>query len=377
MKKTLRRYQLLLGAIIFIVLVFGAVHLRQVRVEEIANIPGPDPAPWALHTQKVIKGRLSRGFPALATLTASKEITISAQITGTILEMGPREGVSVTAGEQLASIDVRELVEARADLLAQLEAAKADVERTKHEYQRYLKLLKEGASSAEAVEARKTKGIVAKNKVLSLEREIAAKEVHIGYGTILAPDDSLISARLAEPGNTAQPGKALYKLTTDSGARVQVKVPQTIVEQIHRGTSIELRHGSEAMEVHVTRIFPSLDAQALGAAEADLDEVPFALPSGARIPARVVLEQCDDVLIIPHRALVSSNNTDGYVYAVIPEGHEQHLERVPVHILLKAHEGIGIEADLGPGQLVVVAHKSVLLRLGDGDPVITAETPNP
>lgn len=291
--------------------------------------------------------------------------------------MGPREGVSVTAGEQLASIDVRELVEARADLLAQLEAAKADVERTKHEYQRYLKLLKEGASSAEAVEARKTKGIVAKNKVLSLEREIAAKEVHIGYGTILAPDDSLISARLAEPGNTAQPGKALYKLTTDSGARVQVKVPQTIVEQIHRGTSIELRHGSEAMEVHVTRIFPSLDAQALGAAEADLDEVPFALPSGARIPARVVLEQCDDVLIIPHRALVSSNNTDGYVYAVIPEGHEQHLERVPVHILLKAHEGIGIEADLGPGQLVVVAHKSVLLRLGDGDPVITAETPNP
>lgn len=372
MNRQLKRYPVLVGAIIVIVLVAAAIHLRQTRVEQINSIPVADPAPWALHMQPVVRSRLTRGFPVLATLSASREITISAQIAGAILDMGPREGVSVSRGEQLADIDVRELVEAHADLLAQLEAAKAEMERTRHEYQRHKKLLEKGAVSAEESEAKKTAAIAAKNRVLSLEREIAAKEVHIGYGTILSPSDGMISARLAEPGDTAQPGKALYRLTTDSGARVQVKVPQTILEQIHAGTPVNLLQGNEAMEVHVTRVFPSLDAQALGSAEADLEVNKFNLPSGARISARVVLEQLDDVLIIPHRALVGGTDHDGYVYTVIQDG-QQRLKRVPVHVLLKAHEGIGIEAGLEPGQPVVVAHQSVLLRLRDGDPVITAD----
>ncbi|MCU7958517.1 MAG: efflux RND transporter periplasmic adaptor subunit [gamma proteobacterium symbiont of Bathyaustriella thionipta] len=375
--KKSRRYPLLLAAVIFILLVLAAMHLRQKRMDEMASIPAQDPAPWALHTEKLIKGRLSRGFPALASLEASREITISAQISGTILSMGPREGVSVSKGEQLASIDVRELLESRSDLHAQLEAARAEVERAKHEYQRYLQLKKKDAISAESVEDRKTRSITANNKVRSLQREIAAKDVHIGYGIILSPADARISARLAEPGDTAQPGKALYRLTLDSGARVKVKVPQTILEQIHCGTLIELQHGSDRMRVPVSRIFPSLDAQALGVAEADLDRIPFDLPSGARIPARLLLQEREDVLIIPQRALVSTNDQDGYVYALVSEGQEQRIRKVPLHIVLKAHEGIGIEADMEPGQPVVVAHKSVLLRLRDGDRVITADKTAP
>jgi len=117
----------LIGLLIFLLIlaaVAAGLKIRQKRAHELASMPPPEPAPWALHVASVEKGDLIRGFPTLAELNASQEITLRAQIAGTVLEMGPREGVEVKPGQRLVRIDVRELMENRASLEAQLAAAR-------------------------------------------------------------------------------------------------------------------------------------------------------------------------------------------------------------------------------------------------------------
>ena len=358
------------ASIVFIVLALalGAVLLRKHRMEAVAGLAAVGEIPWALHTVEVVKGNLSRGFPALATLTGSTDITISSQLSGLIEAMGPREGVKVQQGEVLAHIATDDLQHQREGLAAQREAALADRKRTHDEYERQLQLKKKGLTTDELVEAKYTAGIAADNQVASLDKQLAAMDVRIGYGTVYAPRDAIVAARLMETGDVAQPGKPLYRLTVDSAARLRVRLPQQVLEQVRPGTEVELESGSRKMTVALSRIFPALDSHALGAAEADLPAMPFDLPSGARIPARVLLETVEDTISIPHRALVRTGD-QGFLFKVETGADGVvRLKRVTVRIVLDANKGLAVAGDLKAGDQVVVAHQSVLMQLRDGDP---------
>lgn len=363
------RLTTLLIILVVIAIAAGAVMIRKARTREVEALPPAAKPAWALHTAPVEQKNLSRGFPVLATLSGSTEISVSPQISGTIEAMGPREGVAVRKGDLLARISVAELQQQREGLVAQREAARAEQKRTRDEYQRQLALKKKGLTTQELVEAKHAAAIAAHKQVVNLDKQIAAVDVRIGYGEVRAPRDALVSARLAEVGDLAQPGKPLYRLTVDSAARLRVRLPQSVLEQIHPGTPVELEHGSARRRVALSRIFPELDNLALGSAEADLDHMPFGLPSGSRIPARVILESLEKALVVPHRAVLQTRG-GGVVFAVRGKGDQARLRRIPVKVLMQGDTGTAVEAPLQAGERVVVAHQSVLVQLGDGDPVI-------
>ncbi len=118
--------------------------------------------------------------------------------------------------------------------------------------------------------------------------------------------------------------------------------------------------------IALNRIFPALDARALGSAEADLESLPFGLPSGARLSSVVVLASAKGVLTVPHRALVRTGTGKSWLFKVA----EGRLHKVAVQPLLEGDRRVAVKADLQPGDRVVVAHRSVLLQLRDGDPVV-------
>jgi len=356
--------------LVVVALAAGIILIRKHRMNKVAGLPDMGETPWALHTVDVTRGRLSRGFPALATLSGSNEITVSSQISGQIEAMGPREGVKVRKGEELARISVAAQPQQREGLLAQREAAMAERGRTRDEYTRQQQLIKKGLTTQELVETRHAAAVAAEQQVANLDKQIAALDVRISYGTVLSPRDALVAARLMEVGDVAQPGKPLYRLTVDSAARLRVNLPQRVLEQVGPGSEVVLTHGTQRETVHLTRIFPQLDARALGAAEADLDNMPFGLPSGARIPARVLLETADLALTVPHAAVVRTGDR-GFLFKVIGEGDRQTLKRVTVDITLDGRDGLAVSGDLEAGDRVVTGHQSVLMQLRDGDPVRT------
>ena len=380
MSKNYNRLTTIIIVLLVVALAVGAVIIRKQRTSQVASLPDIEPTPWALHTIMIKKGHLSQEFLALATLNGSTEITISSQISGEIVQMGPREGIKVIKGDLLAKISVKELIEQRAGLEAQLQGAEAELSRSRDEFARQKQLIKKHLTSQELYESKKTAALAAQKQVNNLQRQIAALNVRIGYGSVYAPADALVASRLSEPGDIAMPGKILYKLTIDTTSRLQVKLPQQVLEQVHSGTRVILSYGSLQQAVFLSRIFPALDTHALGTAEADLNSMPFGLPSGSRIPAHVILASVENALIIPHRAIVESGHSStsadtgkkGFVFKVVTQNKKEKLKRIDVDIIFQAHKALAISSkELHAGDRLIAAHESVLIQLKNNDPVVT------
>lgn len=371
LKKKLSKHPILW---ISIVIVISMIILVIVRTREVHNIAEQELAPWALNSVRVTRGNVNRGFPVLATISTQGEITITAQTPGTILDMGPREGVAVKNGDFLARIDTRELAENIAGLQARLDAAKAEYTRQNDELQREEELFQHGGSSETAVEARRTGAVAAEKNAKALERQIQSLAVREGYGLVKAPADGVIAARMREPGDVCMPGHPIYRMTVSTGARVRVSLPQSVLEQVDPGATLELYHGNDTIRVELNRIYPSVDALALGAAEADLSTTPFNLPSGARVTGRVILDEQTDALQVPPDAILTGEaDQQSKLFAAVEDDRGYHLRMIPVQIRLSGRHNVAVTGDLADGDRVIVAHESVLMQLHNGDPVVIDE----
>lgn len=368
-----RIWHYLLSLLILVIFVAGGALLHKKRMAEVTHVSTEPITPWALHVARVSNQPVDSGFPALAMVSTREEVTIMARISGRILQMGPREGVRVKTGDLLVRIDIRELEDTINSLKAQHVAALADAKRTRDELVRETKLFKDGGSSASAVEARRTAFVAAKQKVSSLKHKIEALMVRKGYGIITAPANGIVAKRLAEPGDIAAPGRPLYKITETKGALARVELPQSILYEVHPGTPMVLYHGDKQITFPIDRIFPTVDARALGVAEADLDKIPFGLPSGGRIACRIILKKVNNGLRIPYGSLLCGGiKQDCCLFKIVRNNKKDSLKKVPVTVKLRGRHGIAVAGELVAGDKVVAAHESVLLQLKDGDPVIVS-----
>lgn len=362
------------GAVVLgvISLLAGGVYLRQLRIIQRQATPAPVMHAWALHTVRVRQGEVSEGFPVLATLTSSDEVSIRPQIGGVIDVIGPRAGNRVTKGTLLAVIDTTELRKELSALKASLAAAVAQEKLKRLELARTRKLVSRGFASLEKRDQLVAALEAATGQRNQLVAQIAELETKIAYGEIKSPVDGEIVARNQVVGDLATPGKEIYRLNIASGAKVRIVVPQEILAGIQVGSRVILSYGGKSTQVRLTRLNPSLDALSMGTAEADLDEAPFALPSGARVSARVITKSYPKVMILPLSAIArSSDGRGGVVFKVVRDGEDGlgHLAKVPVAIVAHGLAGLAVEGALEPGDEVVSAHESQLLRLESKDDV--------
>ena len=363
----------LLALVVLAALILGALKLRQHRRQALAAEAPPTPAPWAVHTAAVTRGRATRGFPSLALVKGNNEVAIAPRLDGTILEMGPREGQRVAAGKLLARIDTRELEDKLASLEAELQGAAADVERKTRDAQRAGKLLKDHAISEADADQLRTAENTAREQMHSLEKQIAAERTHLGYARVTAPFSGVISERLADPGDLALVGQPIYRLVATDAARLEVRLPAEVLEQVAPGTEVVVSHRGQSMTLHADRVFPSLDQRSLGRMESDVPELPFGVAPGALLRARVITAAVDDALLVPADALLPGSDSSRGQVLKLDGNDPPKVRAVPVSIRLRTADRIAVDGDLAPGDRVVTAHETTLLRLRDGDPVRSVE----
>ena len=360
---------------------FVGLLLRAKRIQHNSEIAPPERHPWALRTDRVIAAPAQKAFPCLATLSSSAEITISGQLQGRILEMGPREGVAVKRGEVLALIDSQEIDAQIARAKAQQEAAQAKAAHQKKEAAREADLLAAGGSTASRVEELQSIAKAQAAEVVALGRQVRALEVRRAYASIKAPQNGIVAARLAEVGDLCMPTHPIYRLTVSKGARISLRLPQSILEQVQPGTSVELVHGKARQRITLTRIHPALDTRALGIAEADVETWPFGLPSGARISARVILAENAHALLVPQTAVLARAG-HFVLFRVVSSGigtaAQAQLEEVAIEVGLAARGKVAVKSTpdfagkpLRAGQRIVSASAELLSQVHDGDRIVS------
>jgi RND family efflux transporter MFP subunit len=155
-------------------------------------------------------------------VTARRQATVSAKITGKVVEVLIEEGMRVEQGAVLARLDATEANAALALARAQLEAARSQVaeveaqlDQAEREYTRQQSLVKQRATSVQAMDAARAQRdslrarlVNTRDQIRVAEQSVGVAQVQLDNTEVRAPFAGVVVAKAAQPGEMISPVSA-------------------------------------------------------------------------------------------------------------------------------------------------------------------------
>jgi len=163
---------------------------------------------------------------------ATRQSTVSAQISGRIKEINFDVGSRVNKGQVILRIDERETAQALAASNAQVVQAQVTLQNAKATYERAKQLFDQKFISQSALDKAQTDYQVARAQAAASEAGAGQASLARGYSDVIAPYGGVVAARLVEVGEMVSPGKPLMVGFDPSEMRVIVNVPQYKLQEI-------------------------------------------------------------------------------------------------------------------------------------------------
>ncbi|MDQ5898723.1 MAG: hypothetical protein QG612_2809, partial [Pseudomonadota bacterium] len=144
---------------------------------------------------------------------------------------------------------------------AALAEAEAVLAQARLEAERDRALQAGGAVSAQQLQQTQTAERTARARLQALKARLQADEVRLAQTRLLAPDDGVISARLATVGAVAQPGQELFRLIRQGRVEWRAELSGADMARLSPGTAVRLTPAgtSMAIEGRVRQIAPTVD----------------------------------------------------------------------------------------------------------------------
>ncbi|NOZ93840.1 MAG: efflux RND transporter periplasmic adaptor subunit [Acidobacteria bacterium] len=387
-----------LSWIVVAVLIVAALFaVRMKRLHEKSSEPLLHRPLSVVEVATVRSGSVGRVRHVTGTVIAGEEARVAPRIMARILEVRGREGDTVHRGQILAVLDSRELEDTVAQAGAALASAREAVAaaRAAWEAQRDATNRDRVLHDAGALSDEQWEGSHAAERAANARLEAARAELEItrrrrdqartrrGYSLLKAPFDGKITARLADPGDLAVPGKPVLVVARENGLRVRAQLPVADLSILAVGDPVSLGTGGSSVTAQVSRIVPATGTNGLAAFEADISNAPKTFVPGATVGVDVRLRQVEG-LVIPIDALLEGEN-GSWVFLVKtedPPGSASGAPRtewvvhpVQVRVLARSVQEAVVEGGVAEGQRVVVGQPSRLMMLADGMKVHVASPP--
>ncbi|RZI85663.1 MAG: efflux RND transporter periplasmic adaptor subunit [Rubrivivax sp.] len=327
---------------------------RHAKAALTVQVVSPQSAPWP------------------ATLTANgsiapwQEAIIGAELSGLRLAtVLVNVGEQVKRGQTLATLQNESVVADVNTARANLAEAQALLAEAKGNADRARALRGSGAMSAQEVQRATTAEQTAVARVESLRARLAADELRLRQTRIVAPDDGVISARVATAGSMAQPGQELFRLIRQSRLEWRAELPSSDLARIKPGMPAwATPPGGSTVQGVVRTVAPTVDAATRnGLVYVDLPA--GAVSAGARAgmfaPGRFELGKSVG-LSLPQSAVLLRDGFS-YVFSVNEQGI---VSQIKVGVGRRLGDRVEITQGL-PAQAQVVA--SGVGFLSDGDTV--------
>jgi HlyD family secretion protein len=233
-------------------------------------------------------------------VTARRQATVSAQITGALTQVLIEEGERVSAGQVLAKLDDTAQRAALAQSVAQVQAAKAiliqvqaQLDQSRRDLKRNQDLIDRHLVSQQALETADTQVRTTEAQVASQVRQVElaqagqrGAQVQLDYTTVRAPFSGVITAKAAQAGEIVSPISA-------GGGFTRTGVG-TIVDMDSLEVEVDVN------EAYINRVRANQPAEAVLDAYPDwtipahvIAIVPTADRSKATVKVRIAIEQKD------------------------------------------------------------------------------------
>jgi len=198
---------------------------------------------------------------AEAVMEAVRQSTVSAQISGRIVDLRFDVGDYVKKGEVILRIDERSATRALEASEAQVLEAQAALANARAQFERSKQLLAQKFISQAALDQAEAAYKAAQARVAALVAGAGQAATERSFATVVAPYSGVVSVRHVELGEMAAPGRPLMTGFDPSTLRVVANVPQAQVAAIQAGgkARIEVPSLGRWVDVKAMTIVPAAD----------------------------------------------------------------------------------------------------------------------
>jgi membrane fusion protein (multidrug efflux system) len=235
----------------------------------------------------------------VGSVRAVRSTTIASLISGTVAEVRVGLGSSVRAGEVLVRLSAREID-------ARLEQARAMSESASPERDRAIHLRSLQAISTAQYDAAMSQWNIAQ------ARQAEANAI-AEHATLRAPFAGVVTAKLANVGDTAMPGQALLLLEAPGAFRFESRVPETLAARaLSIGTLVSIRLDGLDRDIEgtIAEIQPAAD-EATRTRLMKIDLAPLPGLRSGRFGRLLLATEATSVVSVPRAALVRRGQLEG------------------------------------------------------------------
>jgi len=184
-----------------------------------------------------------------------RQVNLSFQVGGKIQEMKKEEGDYVKSGELLALLDNKDYADNYRIAQATVLQTKAILEDNRLKYERSKQLLSDKAISQQTFDTAKYAFDQAKaNYDAAIAQESYTKN-QLAYTKLTAPEDGIITVRVAEPGATVGAGQNVYTLSKHKPVWVRAFVNETELGNIRYGMKAQIQTDSKDLSTNKPKTY--------------------------------------------------------------------------------------------------------------------------
>ena len=212
-----------------------------------------------LRTVEVASAELPRLYQLDGVVEAVNHGTVSAQTSGRVIDVRFDVGEPVNAGDVIVVLEDTNQRAALRQAEANLAATTARKRDTEREYQRIKGIFDRDAVSKADMDRISASRDQARAAETAAEAALHQAQQELDYTVVKAPYTGVVTRRLVEIGETAQPGQGLMSGFALDNLRVSVDVPQDLVESIRQQRKASVRANGQWVEARQVTVFPIAD----------------------------------------------------------------------------------------------------------------------
>ncbi|MDH3239595.1 MAG: efflux RND transporter periplasmic adaptor subunit [Alphaproteobacteria bacterium] len=320
-------------------------------------------------TAPVRQGDVENTISALGRLQPRDFVDVGAQVSGQLERLEVRVGEKVEKGQLLARINPTVLLakveSSRAEiraLRAQLQEQIAARDLAELQAQRQRRMMRDNATSADALETAQAALKTARARVTKLSADIdrqtsslKADEATLGYTRIYAPIAGTVVSIAAQQGqtlNAAQQTPVILRIADLSAMTVRTQVSEADVSKLAPGMEVyftTLGDRRRRWRSKLGQVLPApevVNNVVLYTALFDIDNAGGDLMTEMSAQVYFVLGRADDVLTVPVSALQRGEEPGSYTVSVVGDNDviEQRAVRIGVRNRIRAEVLSGLKA---------------------------------
>jgi len=284
---------------------------------------------------------------------ATRQSTVSAQISGRIKEINFDVGSRVNKGQVILRIDEREAAQALAGSNAQVMQAQVTLQNAKATYERSKQLFEQKFISQSALDKAQADYQVARAQAAASEASAGQASLTRGYSDVIAPYGGVVAARLVEVGEMVTPGKPMMVGFDPAEMRVIVNVSQYKLQEIgtHPKVMVELPSLNRWVNAASISVQPLADARTHSTlVRVYLPKDEAGVYPGMFVRAHFVVGKANK-LVIPNSAVLHRSE----VVAVYVVDEQNAVKLRQVRLGEESADGsIEVLAGLNPGEKVAM-----------------------